>query len=335
MTPLPTVTETTSAPLTRPEMKPAVAAQNVTLQFAEDAGVYDLSFQVSPGTIFGLVGPSGCGKTTTVRLITGLYKPTQGEVTVLGETSSRLRAATRERIGYMPQQFVLYPQLSTWENINFVASLYGMPFFRRNKRLNGLLDFVELSPARNRLGAQLSGGMQRRLALAAALVNDPLILFADEPTAGVDPVLRSKFWAYFRSLRDQGRTLFVTTQYIGEAAYCDLVGVMRAGRLLYVDTPENLRRRAMGGEVIRLVVDAAQERPALRLLDAHEAVRQVQRTREPGHLLIYTDNAATTLPALVSLLNEQPGITVHSIDKYEPPFDDVFVQLMQEDTVNA
>src|SRR4029079_11244091 len=145
------------------------------------------------------------------------------------------------------------PQLSVWENLNFVASLYGMPLLGRGKRLNSLLDFVELSEHKRKLGTQLSGGMQRRLAVAAALVNDPILIFADEPTAGIDPVLRAKFWENFRALREQGRTLFVTTQYVGEAAYCDFVGVMRDGRLIEMDTPQNLRRKAQGGEVIRLV----------------------------------------------------------------------------------
>ena len=132
----------------------------------------------------------------------------------------------------MPQQSALYPQLTTIENLNFVASLYGIFPLGRGKRLHALLEFVELYDARNRLVSQLSTGMQRRLAIAAALVNEPQLIFADEPTAGIDPILRAKFWNNFRQLRDEGRTLFITTQYVGEAAYCDYVGVMRAGRLI-------------------------------------------------------------------------------------------------------
>ena len=151
---------------------------------------------------------------------------------VLGRAPSKFSASMRERIGYMPQQFVLYPNLTVWENLNFVASLYGMGYFRRRKRLLAVLEFAELGKARSRLGSQLSGGERRRLELACSLVHNPLLLFADEPTAGIDPVLRGKFWDHFRELRRQGHTLFVTTQYVGEAAYCDLVGVMRNGRWL-------------------------------------------------------------------------------------------------------
>jgi ABC-2 type transport system ATP-binding protein len=314
---------------------PIIEAQNASVQFGKQLAVNDVSFSILPGTIFGLIGPSGCGKTTTVRMLTGLYKPTNGSARVMNETPTHFSTRTREQIAYMPQQFVLYPQLSVWENLNFVASLYGMSWFHRRKRLNQLLDFVELREHIHKLGSQLSGGMQKRLAVAAALVNDPTLIFADEPTASIDPILRAKFWENFRALRDQGRTLFVTTQYVGEAAYCDYVGVMRDGHLIEMDTPENLRRKAQGGDVIRLVVDTPHEREALRRLDAHPDVNQVRRSfRVPGQLLVYTADAATTLPSLITYLDGGSGIVVQSIDKYEPPFDDVFVDLMKQGAVN-
>ncbi|HEX5691045.1 MAG TPA: ABC transporter ATP-binding protein, partial [Roseiflexaceae bacterium] len=140
-----------------------VAAKGVTRAFTKDIGVFDLTLEVPTGTIFGMIGPSGSGKTTTVRLMTGLYKPDSGTLSVLGREPSKFSARTRERIGYLPQQFVLYPNLTVWENLNFVASLYGMGYFSRRKHLERVLEFVELSDARSRLGSQLSGGMQRRL----------------------------------------------------------------------------------------------------------------------------------------------------------------------------
>jgi ABC-2 type transport system ATP-binding protein len=194
-----------------------------------------------------------------------------------------------------------------------------------------VLDLVELGPARKRLGSQLSGGMQRRLELACALVHDPLLLFADEPTAGIDPVLRNKFWEHFRELCDQGRTLFVTTQYVGEAAYCDLVGVMRDGRLLHVDTPAGLRRTALGGEVIKLVVAPARALDAIQLLQRHPAVSDVRRSRgQPGLLYVYTDEAGTTLPLIFELFKDHSDITIEQAQEYQPPFDDIFVRLMEQ-----
>ena len=308
-----------------------VAAEGVTRAFAEDVGVFNLTFEVPTGTIFGMIGPSGSGKTTTVRLMTGLYRPDSGTMHVLGREPAKFSARTRERIGYMPQQFVLYPNLTVWENLNFVASLYGLGYFSRRKRLEYALDFVELSDVRGRLGSQLSGGMQRRLELACALVHDPLLLFADEPTAGIDPVLRGKFWEHFRELRDQGRTLFVTTQYVGEAAYCDMVGVMRQGQLLHVDTPEGLRRKALGGEVIKLVVNAPQALDAVQALQRHPAISDVRRSRsQPGLLYVYTENAGSTLPIIFELLKEHPDITIEQAQEYQPPFDDIFIRLMEQ-----
>jgi ABC-2 type transport system ATP-binding protein len=308
-----------------------IEANNVARIFPGDVGVFDLTFSVPAGTIFGLIGPSGCGKTTTVRLLTGVYRPDRGNLTVMGRIPSRFSPRIRERIGYMPQLFVLYPNLTVWENLNFVASLYGMGYFGRRKQLERVLDFVELGEARNRLGRQLSGGMQRRLELACALVHNPLLLFADEPTAGIDPVLRGKFWEHFRELRDQGRTLFVTTQYVGEAAYCDLVGVMRDGRLIHVDTPQGLRRTALGGEVIELTVDAPHTLEAVQILQRHPAVNDVRRSRSrPGKLYVYVDDAGAALPQIFEAFSNHPAITVQQAQEYQPPFDDIFIRLMEQ-----
>jgi ABC-2 type transport system ATP-binding protein len=195
-----------------------IRAEGLTKEFGGQAVVQDVTFEVPRGAIFGYLGPSGSGKTTTLRMLTGIYQPTSGEVTVLGHHPSHFSQSTREKIGYMPQLFVLYPELTVWENLNFAGSIYGMGL-RRGKRLKELLDFVELSDARNKLARQISGGMQRRLSLAATLVHDPELIFLDEPTAGIDPVLRRKFWDHFKQLQHEGRTLFITTQY-GGAAFC-------------------------------------------------------------------------------------------------------------------
>ncbi len=308
-----------------------IRAEQIDKKFAADAGVFDLNFEVPTGTIFGMIGPSGCGKTTTVRLMTGLYKPDHGNLTVMNRVPRKFSPHERARLGYMPQHFVLYPNLTVWENLNFVASLYGMGYFKRRKPLKQALEFVELSDARNRLGSQLSGGMQRRLELACTLVHNPLLIFADEPTAGIDPVLRGKFWEHFRQLRDTGRTLFVTTQYVSEAIYCDMVAVMRAGRIIHMDTPENLRKKAFGGEVIKLVVDGPHALDAAQIFQHHPAITDVRRSRsQPGLLYLYVRDASATLPLIFQLMSERSDITVQQADKYVPPFDDVFVKLMEQ-----
>ncbi|HRV93037.1 MAG TPA: ABC transporter ATP-binding protein, partial [Anaerolineae bacterium] len=199
-----------------------IYTQNLTKQFGDEVAVKEVTFSIPSGTIFGFIGPSGSGKTTTVRLLTGLYRPTEGKIAVLDEAPTEFSRATQRKIGYMPQLFVLYDDLSVWENLNFVASLYGVGF-GRSKRLKEVLDFVELANHKNKVVRKLSGGMKRRLSLAATLIHRPTLVFMDEPTAGIDPVLRRKFWDHFQSIREQGQTLFITTQYVGEAAYCDYV----------------------------------------------------------------------------------------------------------------
>ncbi len=308
---------------------PIIQASKATYRFSGDAGVRDLTFYVPRGVIFGLIGPSGCGKTTTVRLLTGMYKPSKGEVKVLEQAPSRFSAATKRKIGYMPQQFVLYPMLTTAENFNFVASLYGLGIFTRARRRHQLLKFVELDKARNRATSKLSGGMQRRLQLACALAQDPELIFADEPTAGIDPVLRSKFWEHFRLLRDSGKTLFVTTQYVSEAENCDVVGIMRDGRILYIDTPEDLRRKAFGGDLIRLAVPEDRAGEAADLLSKQPKVKDARRAyAQPNLILVSTEDAASTLPELVKTLNGQ-GIDVTESEQYNSPFDEVFLELVK------
>jgi len=305
-----------------------VDARHLTKRFGEEIAVDDLTMQVREGTIFGFIGPSGSGKTTTVRLLTGVQSPTDGTAYVMGTEPSAFSEGERAQIGYMPQLSVLFPHLSIMENLRFVASIYGMPWGRRSQ-LKRVLEFVELAEHRRKRLRQASGGMQRRLALAAALVNEPRLLFLDEPTTGIDPVLRRKFWDHFESLRDDGRTLFVTTQYVGEAAYCDQIGVLRNGRLLTVDTPEGLRQQAFGGEVIDLIVTDRIEQDMITDVTRLGYVVHAQRTRVDGRgMRITVDDADQVIPPLQRWLDER-GLRVESVDRYLPPFDDVFVKLVE------
>ena len=303
-----------------------IYSEGLTKQFNGDTAVEDINLSIARGKIFGFIGPSGCGKTTTVRLLTGLYTPTSGMATVLGQNPTQFSQSTQAKIGYMPQLFVLYDDLSIWQNLNFAASLYGVGL-RRKKRLNELLEFVELHEHQHKLVRNISGGMQRRLSLAATLVHNPDLLFLDEPTTGTDPVLRRKIWDYFRELQDEGRTLFITTQYVNEAAYCDYVGVLTEGRLLMVETPEGLRRKAFGGEVIdlvttqRILYDQLNQIRQLPYMQGH-----ITRTGETS-LRLVVEEAGLAMPVIMKWCNEN-NLTVKSIDEYLPPFDDVFVELM-------
>jgi ABC-2 type transport system ATP-binding protein len=310
----------------------AVLAAGVTKRFDERDVVQDLTFQVERGQIFGIVGPSGCGKTTTIRMMLGVLRPTAGELLLMGRPPDKFRRRERQKLGYMPQLFVLFPELSVMENLNFSASIYGMGWFTRGKRLRSVLDFVELWDARKRPAGQLSGGMQRRLELAATLVHNPQTIFLDEPTAGVDPVLRAKFWDHFRELRDEGRTLIVTTQYVTESEYCDRVAVLKEGRLVAVGPPEEIRRRAMGGEVVR-VTGPDLDRRAVAAIRGTEGVKGVRRL-DDNQLEVIVEDAGRAAPDLLEAL-QAAHVDVAEVEEQRPSFDDVFVRLMEAEDARA
>ncbi len=304
----------------------AVWARGLTREFEPGVGVFDLDLDIPRGSIFGFIGPSGSGKTTTMRLLTGVIAPESGELSVLGRSPLEFDRLDRSELGYMPQLSVLYPELSLTQNLRFVASLFGVPWRGRSRKLREMLEFVDLYSSRRRLLRNASGGMQRRLALAATLIHDPLLLFLDEPTAGLDPVLRRKFWDRFAEFKEQGRTIFVTTQYVGEAAYCDKVGILANGRMLTIDTPEGLRRQSMGGEALDVAFAEPLDTGQLnRLVELTKAMRW--EARGPGAYRLIVDDAGD-VAADIGVWATSSGLTLESVEPFLPPFDDVFVDLV-------
>ncbi len=303
-----------------------VVLRGASCDFGEGAGVFDLDLEVPPGSILGVVGPSGAGKTTTIRLITGAIGPTAGEVRVLGEDPRRFRRATRERIGYMPQLFTLYPDLTADENVDFVASLFGMLTRRRRRRVREVLELVQLWEARNRRAGQLSGGMQRRLELACALVHEPSLLLLDEPTAGIDPILRTSIWNELGRLKEAGRTLLVTTQYVAEAESCDAVALIASGRLIAHGTPESLRRSAAGGDVIEAETQAPFDPAAL---VGKEGILSARSTGLRSFRVV-AENVGTVTPVLDDLV-EAAGGTLVEAREVRLTFDEVFTALVERE----
>jgi len=301
--------------------------------FGEEIAVQSLTMQVPRGSIFGFIGPSGCGKTTTVRLLTGFYSPTSGTLSVLGKNPVDFSKSDRRKIGYLIQQFVLYADLTVWENLNFAASVYGVGLFR-GRRLKQLLDFVELAGDKSKLARDLSGGMKRRLSLAATLVHNPELLFLDEPTAGIDPILRQKFWDYFKELQTEGHTLFTTTQYVGEAAYCDLVGVMHRGKLLMIETPDGLRRKAYGGDVVGIKTTEGMNFEQRNQLEGLPFVHGKVKVIDAQENDVIVDEANTAIRTLLEWCQAQK-LNVETIEEKSPPFDDVFVKIIEMETANV
>jgi ABC-2 type transport system ATP-binding protein len=226
----------------------------------------------------------------------------------------------------MPQSFTLYPDLTVRENVDFVGSLFGMFFGSRTRRTKEVLGLVDLWDVRGRRAGQLSGGMQRRLELACALVHEPDLMFLDEPTAGIDPILRGRIWEELHRLRDVGRTLIVTTQYVNEAESCDRVALIANGRLLALATPDGLRREAVGGDVV--VVETAAFFDADQLTE----LPYVRRVRQDGarQVTVVVDDAATALPDVVEAVRTRGG-EVASAREERPSFDDVFAALVKRD----
>lgn len=309
----------------RPDLP--VVVDHATMRFNGLSALDDVGLAVARGTIVGIVGPSGAGKTTLIRLLTGALAASAGEVRVLGEDPRRFSRRTRRRLGYMPQLFTLYPDLSAAENVDFVASLYGLVLFKRWRRVREVLQFVGLWDSRRQRASRLSGGMQRRLELACALVHEPAMLFLDEPTAGVDPILRERIWDELHRLRDAGRTMLVTTQYLGEAEECDAVALIAEGRLIAHATPDEMRKVAMGGELID--VDAG-ERVDVAALQNLPVVRGIRRVNGGDVLRITVDDAATATPIVVEAIGRAGG-EVRSTSEARPSFDEVFAALVARD----
>lgn len=246
----------------------AVLIEDLTKRFGILTAVNRVNLVVEPGLIFGLLGPNGAGKTTTIRMICGLLEPTEGRIYVYGYRIPREKKKASKVIGYMPQRFSLYEDLTVEENLKFYASLYGVPSSKRRKRIEELLKKFLLREFKTQLVGKLSGGTKQRLALAVALIHEPKLLILDEPTAGMDPNLRRVFWNYFKELSGEGTTLLITTHYMDEAEHCDKLALMSRGRIIAVGNPREIKRKAVGGELIRIRVK--------------ESVSEHELTRVPG-----------------------------------------------------
>ncbi len=264
----------------------------LTKKFGETTAVDDVSLEIAAGEIFGLIGPDGAGKTTTLRVISTAMLPTRGRVTVNDLDVVRQAEAVKQVIGYMPQRFALYRDLTVMENLNFFADMFGAPRSERRAQIERLLGFARLTEFKSRRAANLSGGMQKKLALAATLMHHPRVLLLDEPTTGVDPVSRREFWDLLTQIHLEGVTIVISTPYLDEAERCARVGLMHDGKLMACETPAALRDRlgatvlecqtaeamraralaadqpgvlnvAVHGDVVRLLVDRADRQSAL------------------------------------------------------------------------
>ncbi len=303
--------------------RPIIQTAGLTRVFKNTRAVDSLDLAIQPGALFGLIGPDGAGKTTTLRLLAGLLDITAGSAEVAGFDLGKQPEAAKARIGYMAQQFSLYGELSVQENLRFFSDLYGVPSAQQAGRSERLLRFAGLDGFKDRRAAHLSGGMQKKLALACTLIHQPQILLLDEPTTGVDPVSRREFWNILTDLHLEGTTILVSTPYMDEADRCSQVGLMYSGRLVVCDTPQAIRER-IEGEIVALHPQDWQA--ARRLVAGLPGVSEVQTYGET--LLLIVDSASLRLPQIENAL-QQEGLVYQSARQAPPRMEEAFISLIR------
>jgi ABC-2 type transport system ATP-binding protein len=300
-----------------------IETEGLTRAFKSVVAVDGLNLGVRRGEIFGLVGPDGAGKTTTIRLLAAIMDPTGGWVRVFGYDTVRQPEPIKRRIGYMAQRFNLYGDLSVWENLNFFADVFEVTGQVRRERIERLLRFARLTEFRDRRAVHLSGGMQKKLALACTLIHTPDIIYLDEPTTGVDPVSRREFWDILTELHLQGITLFVSTPYMDEAERCSRVGLMYQGQMVVCDTPERVKAMTEG-ELVALW--PSNLRRAREVLAELEGVLEVQTFGD--QLRVFARDADAVIVQARAALAVQ-GIEVVDVLRTRPRMEEAFISLIQ------
>jgi ABC-type multidrug transport system ATPase subunit len=306
-------------------MSNAIEAEGLTKKFGDFTAVSDVSFEVAKGRIFGFLGPNGSGKSTCIRMLCGLLLPTSGRATVLGYDVVKDSESVKRSIGYMSQSFSLYKDLSVNENLDFFGRVYGLNGAHLKERMDAVVGLTGLDPYRKRVSGQLSGGWKQRLALAAALIHEPDLIFLDEPTAGIDPVARRDLWDLLFELAGQGKTLFVTTHYMDEAERCDRIAYIYLSKLMVHGSPAELKRLPeVVPEGTRRVAIAAPD-PAIALQAAKRQPFSLDATLVEAeiHLLVPTEVSDAEMTARLTAA----GVRVEGIREIEPSLEDVFVAL--------
>ena len=300
-----------------------IETNRLTRDYKTVRAVDGLTLSIAPGELFGLVGPDGAGKTTTLRLLAGLLDVTEGDATVLDYDLKSQAEAIKPHVGYMAQQFSLYGELSVLENLQFFAELFDVSQQEQRERTQRLLEFAGLTEFTDRRAAKLSGGMQKKLALACTLIHRPDILLLDEPTTGVDPVSRREFWNILTELHVQGTTILVSTPYMDEADRCSMVGLMYAGKLVECDTPQNIRGK-LKKDVVQ--IQAKDWQKTLETVAGLEGVSEAQTYGEAVNLLV--DNGKKRLPEIENVLKKS-NIGYRSIRIAPPRMEEAFISLIR------
>lgn len=304
----------------------AVSVENLTRVFGDFTAVDHINLEVPEGKVFGFLGPNGAGKSTTIRMLCGLLLPTTGGGTVAGLDIMSESEAIKKRIGYMSQKFSLYDDLTVEENIDFFSGIYGVPRSKRSERKKWAMEMADLVSLRSSPAGSLAGGWKQRLALGCALLHEPPILFLDEPTSGVDPLSRRRFWNLISDLSTAGTTIFVTTHYMEEAEYCDELALIFKGRIIAQGRPGDIRTASMEHELLEIFVEKPFD--ALQSLRLSGLVIDVSLYGEGLHASV--GNEKDDLPLIREHLRKN-GFLVEQIRPATPSLEDVFVYLIERE----
>lgn len=301
---------------------PTVIVKDLVKRFGDFTAVDHISLETRAGEILGFLGPNGAGKSTTIRILCGLLRPTSGQVRVSGLDVVRQPEAVRQQIGYMSQKFSLYNDLRVLENIRFFAGMYSVPAAVLPERIAWVIEMAGLKGRESSLTGTLAAGWKQRLALGCAVLHRPPVLFLDEPTSGVDPLSRRRFWELIHQMAEEGITIFVTTHYMDEAEYCHRLVLIYRGQIVASGSPRELKQQAMKGDV--LLVEG---KPLDKVLEALRTAPDVLDAAIFGNAIhVVVPRATAIIPSLRSYLGRR-GITVDRIEPVRPNLEDVFVSL--------
>ena len=306
-----------------------IQVKDLTKKFGDFTAVDHISFTVSTGEVYGWLGPNGAGKTTTIRMLLGLLRPTEGQSYVLGYNSATQSKVMQSHIGYMSQLFTLYNDLTARENIRFYGQTYGLSREELNEREAEIIQMAGLKGRENTLTANLSGGWKQRLALGCAIIHQPKVVFLDEPTAGVDPISRREFWGLIYDMAKKGVTVLVTTHYMDEAELCQRVGFISLGKLLALDTPDQLKQTQMRGHVLE--ISTPEPDRAMRILKAALAGGRLPLDEVALYglqILAVVPDAIAYQQPLQAIL-ESEGIAIAHIAWIAPSLEDVFISVVR------
>jgi ABC-2 type transport system ATP-binding protein len=301
----------------------ALKIEGLTKSFGDFTAVNQIHFELEYGRIFGYLGANGAGKSTTLRMLTGILKPTSGKAWVAGADLIQTPEKVKPLVGYVSQRFSLYEDLTIRENLDFFSSVYGLRAKERQKRIEEVLEMTQMQNVQHRLAGHLSGGWKQRLAIANAILHKPKVLFLDEPTAGLDPIVRRLVWELLYKLTQEGMALFVTTHYMEEAERCHHLAILSHGKILMQGSPESIRK-SLSDDVIRVTCDPLML--ASRIFQDIEGVRGLTVYSHALHLNLGRHLDIQELHVAA----KRHGISIFEIEKIEPTLEDVFATLEQE-----